>query len=318
MSINIILTGGSGFIGSRLLTMLTNNDFNVLALERKTPHINIGSHTRYKIVGDFCDILDWQEHLVGTDCIIHLANRAHLQKKSSAETYTKINRDATLNLALSAANLGIKRFIYISSIGVLGSSSSDTSVFNNNSKYDPQDNYSVSKMEAEIGLKKISKDFEMEIIVIRPPLVYGANAPGNFSRLLSLVDLDFPLPFKKMTEKKNMISLENLCDFITHCISVKLPSKFNAFVISDDSEWSTADLVTLISKYMENKNSIFNFPIALLYILASAIGKKNEIKKLEVPILVDGLQTARLLKWSPIQSPQDGIKEAVEYYLNNK
>ena len=256
MPINITLTGGSGFIGSRLLTILTNNDFNVLALERKNPLLNIGANTKYKIIGDFCDIIDWQEHLIGTDCIIHLANKAHLQKRSSADTYTKINRDATLNLALSAANLGIKRFIYISTIGVLGTSSSDTNVFNNNSEYDPQDNYSLSKMEAEIGLKKISKDFEMEIIVIRPPLVYGANAPGNFSRLLSLVDLDFPLPFKKMTEKKNMISLENLCDFITHCISSKLSSKYNAFVISDDSEWSTAELVSLISKYMKNKHSI--------------------------------------------------------------
>jgi nucleoside-diphosphate-sugar epimerase len=121
-----------------------------------------------------------------------------------------------------------------------------------------------------------------------------------------------------MTEKKNMISLENLCDFITHCISSKLSSKYNAFVISDDSDWSTAEIVLLMSKYMNNKRRIFNMPITLLYFFAALLGKNNEIKKLALPLKIDGLQTARILNWRPVQSPQDGIKEAVEFYLNNK
>ena len=249
MVTKVILTGGGGYIGSRLACMLSDAGFIVLLLVKSKCNTNYGKNITCKDIGDFCDILDWSVFLHDTDCIIHLAARAHILKESSnnpLDDFIKMNCDTTLSLALNAANLRVKRFIYISSIGVLGNSNINGNIFNNDSEYDPKDMYSISKMKAEIGLKKISKSTGMEVVIVRPPLVYGANTPGNFHRLLKLVDLGLPLPLGGMNAKKSMISLDNLCDLIIKTITVPLP-KFSAFVATDGSDWSTAELVTLLS-----------------------------------------------------------------------
>jgi nucleoside-diphosphate-sugar epimerase len=315
----IIITGGNGYIGSRLSSLLSDEYFQVLKLVRNQC-INTEPNINCRDIGDFCDITDWSEFISGADCIIHLASKAHDTKNSHSGNLAllkKINCDMTLNLASSASKIGVKRFIYISSIGVLGETSTIVNIFDNNSSYNPKNAYSVSKMEAEIGLKKISKDSKMEVVIIRPPLVFGVNAPGNFNRLLKLVDLGIPLPFKMMKNKKNMISLDNLCDLITRTVTVPLP-KLSVFVVTDGSNWSTAELVVLIAKYMGQKNLLFSITAPILMVLASLVGKRKEILKLKTSLQVDGSKTAKILNWSPLQLPENGVEEAVKYYLIHK
>ena len=220
-------------------------------------------------------------------------------------------------LAKSASKGGLKRFIYVSSIGVLGQSAPMEHAFNNNSIYAPKEPYAISKMEAEVGLKVISESTGMEVVIVRPPLVYGPAAPGNFQRLLKLVDTGLPLPLARLNAIKSMISLENLCDLLVRTVSTPLP-KFSKFVVSDGSDWSTADLVRLIAKYMDRRQSLFPVPVPLLKAVAAIVGRSEDIHKLAAPLVVDGSETAKVLGWSPVQSPEDGVRKAVEFYLANK
>ncbi len=320
MTLNVILVGGSGYIGSKLADILIERGFEVLSLVRNSHCHKVNENITVKEVSDFCDISDWSEHLKGASCVIYLAGRAHMLKESQDDfvnEFMKINCDTPLRVAASASILGIKRFIYISSIGVLGALNTNENIFNNDSEYDPKDMYSVSKMKAEIGLKKISQSTEMKVIIVRPPLVYGANAPGNFHRLLRLVDFGLPLPLGGINAKKSMISLNNLCDLMVKTITIPLP-KLSVFVVTDGSNWSTVELVVLIAKYMGHKSPLFSITAPILMILASLVGKRKEILKLKTSLQVDGSKTAKILNWSPVQLPENGVEEAVKHYLIHK
>ena len=157
----------------------------------------------------------------------------------------------------------------------------------------------------------------MEAVIVRLPLVFGPNAPGKFHRLLRLVDMGLPVPLGGLHAKKSMISLDNLCDFLMTTITAPLP-KFTQMVLSDGSDWSTSELVALIAKYMGNKRPQFYVPMSMLMAVASLIGKKEEIRKLSVPLQIDAEETVSMLNWSPVQSPEDGVRDAVEYYVNHK
>ena len=163
----------------------------------------------------------------------------------------------------------------------------------------------------------ISESTGMEVVIVRPPLVYGPAAPGNFQRLLKLVDTGLPLPLARLNAIKSMISLKNLCDLLVRTVSTPLP-KFSKFVVSDGSDWSTADLVRLIAKYMDRRQSLFPVPVPLLKAVAAIVGRSEDIHKLAAPLVVDGSETAKVLGWSPVQSPEDGVRKAVEFYLANK
>jgi len=320
MTQKVVLTGGSGYVGTRLTQVLVDAGFKVSILVKNKCLAQSGESVECKTIGDMCDVLDWKIHLNDADYVIHLAARAHIIKESSnapLDDFMKVNCDATVRLASCAATVGIRRFIYISTIGVLGNSNTSKNTFDNYSKYDPQDMYSISKMKAEIALKKISTSTKMEVVIVRPPLVYGADAPGNFHRLMRLIDLGLPLPLGKLTSRKSMISLYNLCDLITKTIEAPL-DRFNILVATDGSNWTTAELVALIGKYMGNKRPIFSVPVPMLVIFASIIGKRSEIFKLMSSLQIDGSKTKEILNWSPPFLPEDGIEQAVKAYLLHK
>ena len=316
----VLITGVNGYVGNRLHSVLKQHNFSVSGSVRESQ--GSGSIDNKLIVtGDISSFDNWYQVLSDIDIIIHLAAMAHIISETSDESkmldkYRAVNRDATLRLAQGAVDAGVRRFVYVSSIGVLGNATIDY-IFDNRSNYNPQESYAVSKMEAEVGLKKIVELSNMEVVIVRPPLVYGPSSPGNFYRLLKLVDIGLPLPLGGMEAKKSMISLDNLCNLLMKTITEPLP-KYSKFVVSDGSNWSTAELVSLIAKNMGNKRPLFTLPGLILNAFASLVGKREEIRKLSVPLQVDGSETAEILNWSPIQSPEDGLKEAVEYYLVHK
>jgi len=315
-----VITGANGYIGQRLSVLLSENGVSTVGCVRSAPLLR-SLPIDSIIIGDISLFTQWDQVLKNGDVVVHLAARAHILDESHHSSnaingFKEVNRDATLRLAEAAVKANVKRFIYVSSIGVLGNSTTECS-FSNDTLYDPREPYAVSKMEAEIGLKGIAESSEMEVVIVRPPLVYGPGAPGNFHRLLKLVGSGLPLPLGGMHAKKSMISLNNLCDLLMRTVTAPLP-KLTQLVVSDGSDWSTSELVALIAKYMENSRRLFFVPVPMLIAIASLVGKKEEVRKLSVALLVDGSETARLLNWSPVQLPEDGIKEAVEYYLSHK
>ncbi|MES9901323.1 MAG: NAD-dependent epimerase/dehydratase family protein [Sedimenticola sp.] len=317
---NVLLTGGNGYIGTNLIPFLLSEKHHVrLAVRSKSDfcgHKNI----ECCLLGDLVEISDWSEILQGIDYVIHLAARAHVINESSRsplELYGKVNSDLTLRLAQMASELNIKRFVYVSSIGVLGNSTLESGFFDNRSPYNPQEAYAVSKMEAEIGLQEISDSTALEVAIVRPPLVYGPGAPGNFHRLLRLVDLGLPLPFGSMKVRKSLISVANLSSLLVQCISTPLP-RFSKFVVSDGSDWSTADLVRLIADQMGKKITLLPVPVPFLEMVAFLFGRSKDVQKLSTQLLVDGGETAKILGWKTVQFPKDGVKEAVDYYLAHK
>jgi nucleoside-diphosphate-sugar epimerase len=299
--------------------MLVDYGYSVIPCVRKL-YEHIPLHYQTVEVKDVASFNNWVFHLQGCDTIIHLAARAHILENSSNNSiyeFRRVNRDATLRLAEAAVATSVKRFVYVSSIGVHGVSSTIDGSFDNKSPYNPQVPYAISKMEAEIGLEKISDSTDMKIVIVRPPIVFGPVVPGNFHRLLNLVDLGLPLPFGSMRSMKSMISLENISDLLMKCVSASLPH-FSKFVISDGSNWSTADLVHLIPEKMEKKIALLPMPVSILEKMAFLVGKSDEIRKLSLPLVVDGSETAKILDWEPTQASGDGVKEAVDYYRAHK
>jgi len=316
--LKVLITGSSGYIGKELSRLLIEKGVSVIQCVRLITNKNKPLHN-FVLINDISLFNSWNIILKEVDVVIHLAAIAHDYKNDakSAKKVRLVNTEATLRLGRSSVTSGIKKFIYISSIGVLGNSTKNGS-FNNNSKYNPKDLYAESKMEAEIGLKKSIKSSNTELIIVRPPIVYGPGAPGNFNRLLKLVDTGLPLPLEVMCEKKSMISLDNLCDFLIKLTLKKSPVGITELVIADDSNWSTSELVTVMYRRLKRRKMLFYLPKNLLHIIFYLFGKSVEIKKMSTPLKIDDRSTREVVNWLPIQSPESGLKGAVDYFIKNK
>ena len=303
----ILLTGSSGFIGSNLLKSL---DCNVRLVSRNEFKSSKYSHDQF-IISDFSRSTNWDGAFTNVNCIIHLASIAHdnlLKLSGNLSHLFEVNTEGTLKFALSAAQEGVKRFVFISSIGVNGNSSNLP--FTELDDPQPIEPYAISKLKAEEGLIDISKKYEMEVVIIRPPLVYGPNAPGNFMKLLTLVNSGMPLPFALVHNKRSFIGVSNLIDFIIHCVNH--PKAANEiFVISDGEDISLPLLLRFISDAIGKKLRVFPFPKSILIIFARLFGKSVELNKLICDLQVDIKKARSLLNWKPKYTIKDDLNNLV-------
>jgi len=316
---SILVTGANGYIGRALGEELSERGYSVYGAVRGMMEEGIAGYQQLFSTGNLGKTVDWGDALEGVECVIHLAARAHRlneTQKEATDIYHEVNCNGTLNLAKQAAKVGVKRFIYISSIGVLGDRSEGLP-FTNHSAYAPDTPYTYSKMEAEIGLDEIAENSEMDIVVIRPPLVYGEGVPGNFLRLLKLVRLGIPLPFGALHSTRSMIYLGNLLDFMIKCIDS--PAAVNRkWVISDGTNWSTAELVRQIASSMGKRLFLIPIPLFLLRFVGTLVGEVIAVDKLSSPLRVDNSDTMKLLGWEPPYAPEYGLKRSVEHYILEK
>ena len=317
----ILLTGASGFIGSALLNELSKYNFYIRAafkkFEKKEKILN--PNHEYIFINDINHSTDWSPFLNNIDCIIHCAGRAHIINDKSSDPlkeYRKINLYGTINLAEHAARVGVKRFIFLSSIGVNGNFTNKFNRFTHKDTPMPLKNYAKSKFEAENALKKISFETGLEIVIIRPPLVYGANVKGNFLRLLKLIKKGVPLPLGGINNQRSYIGLDNLINFIIFCIDHPL-AKNETFLISDGDDISTPDLVKKISKFMLINNNIFSVPINFLKIGGYLFNKKKEIESLVESLLIDSNYAKKILNWSPPETLEKGLLKMVSHFKKN-
>jgi len=311
----ILVTGVTGFIGQSLVDRLAvNQDYCIWGTARRA---GVKAPKRVSVipVGDVCSSTNWSRALQDVGVVVHLAARAHVLGDSSLDPlaeFRSINVEGALTLARQALDAGVKRFIFISSIGVNGSYTSDKP-FNESSIPAPHADYAISKLEAEQGLRVLLKGSDMELVIIRPPLVYAGHAPGNFARLLKLVACRVPLPFSAVRNTRSMIALENLVEFITLCI--EHPAAANElFLVSDGVDVSTTDIICYLAAGMSLKAHLLPVPNFLIRYGASLLGKQAVYTQLCGSLAIDSSKARDLLGWSPQVTPEQALFKAGQDY----
>jgi nucleoside-diphosphate-sugar epimerase len=318
----ILITGSNGFIGKALQEETKKRGFNSVCATRYS-NLEFQNKTfdlETFAVGDINAHTNWLESLSNIECVIHCASRAHVMKEKEdnpLNIYRIVNVEGTRNLAEQAAKAGVKRFVFISSIGVNGFCTNPGLHFSNQDIPAPVDDYAISKWEAEMELNKISMQTGLEVVIIRPPLVYGPGVKGNFLRLLNLVALGTPLPFGKIRNYRSFIGLDNLLDLIILCINHPKAAG-QTFLASDGSDISTSDLIKKLAIAMKTKTILFHVPRYLLKIAAYFIGHHKDVDRLAYSLQVDYSHTKRMLGWIPSKSLEQGLFEMANSYLRTK
>lgn len=309
----ILLTGSTGFVGSALLTAL-----------QKFPGCRVVSAVRSAasasddvvVVGDIDGATDYSSALAGVNVVIHAAARAHIMKDEVSDPlaeYRRVNVDGTLNLARQAAVAGVKRFVFISSIGVHGLNSSRP--FKETDTEAPHDAYAISKYEAEQGLRKLTTETGLEVVIIRPPLVYGGTAPGNFRSLINLASNPIPLPFGSVNNKRSMVYVGNLVDLIVRCINH--PSAANeTFLVSDGDDVSLRSLLTMMRSAMGRSACLVPVPLELFKLAGALTGKRGMVDRLVGDLQVDSSKARTLLEWVPPFTVEQGIAATVADFMS--
>ena len=305
---NILLTGASGFIGQRVAHVIQQYDQYTLTCAFRRPVESLGFAVLQ--VGGLAVDTDWSDALAGQRVVIHTAARAHIMKDEVADPlaeYRHVNVAGTLNLARQAADAGVKRFIFISSIKVNGEQTPLCKPFTAEDTPVPEDAYGLSKLEAEQGLQTLATETGMEVVVIRPPLVYGPNVKGNFASMIKLVEKGLPLPLGAIHNQRSLVALDNLVDLIITCIDH--PAAANQiFLAGDGQDVSTTELLHGVAKAMGKPSRLIPVPAKLLMLGATLLGKKAVADRLLGSLQVDITKARELLGWEPPISVEEGLR----------
>jgi UDP-glucose 4-epimerase len=256
--------------------------------------------------------------LADVDTVIHCAAYVHQSQASNHQQfrdYFRVNRDGTLRLAQEAVRLGIRRFIFLSTIKVNGESTSLDSPFDSTCHPHPLDPYGLSKWQAEQGLHEISNRTGLEVVVIRPPLVYGPGVKANFFNLMVLVSKGLPLPFAAIHNKRSLLSLDNLVDLLVLCID-HAAAVGRTFLVSDGEDLSTPQLIRLLSQSMRRSPRLFWMPPAMLRLVGYVIGRSQQVNRLLDSLQVDGRSTLDALNWSPPFKTSNSIQATVDWFAD--
>ena len=312
----VLITGSNGFIGQHLVSNLRNEKGISLVLSSRKYVESLSGLADQFIFPSIDSSTDWKKVLVGVDAVVHLAGIAHdtkLNPKNSDIKYIESNIKTTSNLARQAVKAGVNRFIYLSSIKVNGEETSINKPFVADDIPDPQDIYAKSKLNAEIALKKISEISDLKLVIIRPVLVYGPGVKGNFLNLMKWIKRGIPLPFALISNKRDLVSINNLIKFITICL--KHPSAVGqVFLISDNISLSTKSLIKKLARFQKKKILLLPFPKALLSLVFNLLGRKELSQKLLGSLEVNTQKNINLLGWRPSQDMDEVLKETVEFF----
>lgn len=305
-----MLTGATGFIGQALLEELVAQNYNVVASVRNDS-IHLPGTVKKVTVGQLSDTTDWSIALRKINVVIHVAARAHILEAEAQSEFRKVNTKGTLNLARQAVARGVKRFIFVSSIGVNGNN--NTKPFTEQEAPAPKAPYGISKWRAEVGLMAIAKKTGMEFVIIRPPLVYGSGASGNFASLIKWCNKRAPLPLGAVKNKRSFIALDNLTNFITYCI-VHPKAANEIFLISDGEDVSTTELLRKVAHAFGKKPVLIPIPVSLMKFVAKLLGKSDVANRLFASLQVDSSKARNLLDWKPVITMDEQLKKTVDAY----
>jgi nucleoside-diphosphate-sugar epimerase len=304
----ILITGANGFVGKSLCDELFQQGFSVRAGVRSA---NSAIETvETVIIGAIDGETDWSNALQYIDLVIHLAARVHVMADDAVdplEEYRKVNTLGTLNLAQQAVEQGVKRFIFLSSIKVNGEHTELDKPFNENDIPNPQDNYGLSKHEAEQGLFLIAQKTEMDIVVIRPPLIYGPGVKANFASMVNVVKRGIPLPFGAIYNKRSVVYMGNLVSLILRCIDHSAAAN-QVFLVSDGCDVSTTELLRACATAFGVKARLISIPKSWMQSGASLLGKQAIAQRLCGSLQVDITKAKQYLDWSPPFQLAEGLE----------
>lgn len=302
---NILVTGATGFVGKALVAHLRKQHLPVRAAVRHA-NATLPDIEEYAIIGDITAQTDWTHAVAGCDVVVHLAGRAHVLREEAADPtrlFQEVNHHATVALAKAAIAAGVKRFVFISSSHVHGLTSGREPL-SAASPLTPETPYGQSKADAERSLRRLCENSKMQLVIIRPPLVYGQGVKGNFERLINLVASGLPLPFACVNNQRSMIGLENLVDFITLCLGHGAAAG-QAFIVADAEVTSTKQLVKSLATYMKRSLLLLPVPTTLMYVAAKMLGKKALAEALFGNLVIDSSHAKNKLNWQPPYTQQE-------------
>ncbi|MGS0738606.1 UDP-glucose 4-epimerase family protein [Pseudomonas sp. GG8] len=312
----ILITGASGFIGSRLLDVLARKEgVELCAAARHEAFDRPASVQLFKIEG-LSSSVDWTSAVKRTDIVVHAAARVHVMDDAAVspiDEFRKINVEGTLNLALQSAACGVKRFVFISSIKVNGEGTLPGTAYSADDVPAPVDPYGVSKMEAELGLKRIADETGLEVVIIRPVLVYGPGVKANFLTMMRWLAKGLPMPFGSIDNRRSLVALDNLVDLIVTCIDH--PAAANQiFLVSDGEDLSTTELMRRMAIALDKPARLLPLPQKLLQNCATLLGKEAVTQRLCGSLQVDIGKTRSLLGWTPPISVHRALKSTALYF----
>ena len=312
----IAVTGAAGFVGAALCGELYSRGFAVRSVVRSLHSAEPASGVEQIAVSNLDAATDWSSALGDVDCVIHCAARAHVMHETEADAlaaYRSVNVDGSRRLAEQAAAAGVRRLVYLSSIKVNGESTDGLPrpFGARNDEVNPEDPYGVSKWEAEQALWAVAASTCLEVVVVRPPLVYGPSVKGNLARLLKLVRLGVPLPFGAVQNQRSLIGLDNLVDLLIRCVDHPAAAG-QTLLVSDGEDISTPDLLRYMANALGRSARLLPVSVALLRLVGHALGKQAEIDRLVGSLKIDSGHTRELLNWNPPVSVAEGIRRMVQ------
>jgi nucleoside-diphosphate-sugar epimerase len=319
MARNVLITGSTGFLGRALVASVATPTLSVIAASRRGDLMS-SANVRGVAVPDINGATDWAHALSECDIIIHTAARVHVMHERAADPlalFREVNTAGTLNLARQAIAAGVKRFIFISSVKVNGESTASGQSFHPHDQPRPLDPYGVSKLEAEQGLLALARDSAMEVVIIRPVLVYGPGVKANFLQLMRVLRKGIPLPLGAINNRRSLVSLDNLVDFIKVCIDHRAAAN-QTFLVSDGDDLSTSELARKLVSHLHAPNRLLPVPQPLLYLGASLLGRRAVAQRILGSLCVDISKNRELLQWTPPVSVDDGLRNTVEHFLTTE
>lgn len=302
----ILVTGATGFVGTALLARLTASGYGVVPAVRRRSGL-----PNEVVVGNLAASTDWRPALSGCDAVVHLAARVHVMNDSAKNPlalYRETNTDATLSLARQAAAAGVKRFVFISTIKVNGEGRD--APYRETDAAEPDDAYAISKWEAEQGLQQIAAETGLEVVILRPPLVYGPGVKANFLRLLRMVERGWPLPLGAIHNRRSLLYLGNFVDAIRVC--TEHPAAVGQTFLLDDGEpVSTPELIRAMARAMGRPVRLLAVPTGLLEFAGALLGKRAAVTRLTGSLFVDSSAIRSRLGWTPPFSMEAGLTATV-------
>jgi UDP-glucose 4-epimerase len=320
--LKILVTGASGFVGAPLVHYLASVGHELIALTRSvgSDGCSVSGLVQLRAVGDIDGSTNWNPYLVGVEAVVHLANRAHVMNEQVSDPlslYRAINTEGTLQLARQAVAAGVKRFIFISSVKVNGESTSPGKPFKANDISVPLDPYGLSKYEAEIGLRQIAEETGLEVVIIRPPLIYGPGVKANFLKMMRWVEKGIPLPLGSIHNQRSLLGIDNLVDFIQVCLTHPKAAG-QTFLVSDDHDVSSTELLKELANAMGKTSRLLPVPQWLLVKLLVLLGQKAIAERLCASLQLDIEPTKTQLGWKPPCSFKDQINKTVKAHQSKK
>lgn len=312
----VLVTGATGFVGQALCQDLTRRGWQLRAAIRNQSGLPAGCEPC--VIGDIGPDTDWTEALDGVGGVVHLAARVHVMRERARDplvAFRRINVEGTLHLAGAAIRAGVGRFVFLSSVKALGEKTPD-GPWTDATPPKPVDPYGVSKWEAEAGLREMGERAGMDVVILRPPLVYGPGVKGNFRTLMGLIQRGVPLPIGGIGNRRSLIYLGNLVDAIEACLS-HAAAAGQTYLVRDGEDLSTPELVHRLALALGRRPRMLPVPAAMLKLAASCLGRGAAAERLLGSLTIDDSRLRADLAWRPPFTVEQGLAQTARWYREN-